>query len=258
MTRTYHDSPKKNRFIGSILAGNTITDAGKDFDIPQSTASDIWRKYQQTGSTHSRPRSGRPPKITSRVTRTIIREAKKNRRANLSEIGKTVMPNISISSVRKILANEGLHRRKARKVVFLTKAQKRKRKAWGIKHKSWGAEDWKRIIWSDECYVYIGDDRGAVYVTRSAEEEYDEDCVVPKFKQSSLRIMIWACIMQDSKGPVVVLDYPGGRGGGMNAERYQEQVLEGVLYDYYTERLEELGDVRFQQDGAPSHTHQSK
>ena len=56
---------------------------------------------------------------------------------------------------------------------------------------------------------------------------------------------------------MVVLDYPGGQGGGMNAERYQDQVLEAVLYDYYTERLEELGDVKFQQDGAPSHTARS-
>jgi hypothetical protein len=33
--------------------------------------------------------------------------------------------------------------------------------------------------------------------------------------------------------------------------------LEAVLYDYYTERLEELGDVKFQQDGAPLHTARS-
>ena len=257
MARIYHDSPKKNRFIGCVLAGNTVEAAGKQYNIPQSTASDIWRKFQQTGSTHNRPRSGRPAKITSRTTRAVIREAKKHRRENLSAIGKMVTPSISASAVRKILANEGLHHRKARKVVFLTKIHKQKRKAWAVKLKNWGDKEWNCIIWSDKSYVYIGDDRGMVYVTRSAEEEYDKDCVVPKFKQSSLRIMVWACIMHGSKGPMVVLDYPGGRGGGMNAERYQDQVLEAVLYDYYMERLEELGDVKFQQDGAPSHTARS-
>ena len=66
--------------------------------------------------------------------------------------------------------------------------------------------------------------------------------------------MVWASIMHGSKGPMVVLDYLGGWGGGMNAERYQDQVLEAVLYDYYMERLEKLGNVKFQQDGAPLHT----
>ena len=94
-------------------------------------------------------------------------------------------------------------------------------------------------------------------MTRSVDEEYDEDCVVPKFKQSSLRIMIWGCIMKNSKGPMVILEYPGGKGGRMNADRYQEQVLECKLYDYYMERMEEMGQVNFQQDGAPLHTARS-
>jgi hypothetical protein len=164
------------------------------------------------------------------------------------------MPNISTISVQNILANKGLHRRKARKVVFLTKPQKEKRKAWAFRHKNWEDADWERVIWSDKCYVYIGDDRGTVYVTRSVDEEYDEGCMVPNFKQSSLRVMIWGCIMKNSKGLMVVLEYPGGKGGGMNAERYQEQVLERKLYNYYMDRMEKMGQVKFQQDGAPSHT----
>lgn len=122
---------------------------------------------------------------------------------------------------------------------------------------NWKDEDWEQVIWSDECYVYIGDDRGTVYVTQSADEEYDESCFVPKFKQSLLRIMVWACIMKNSKGPMVVLEYLGGKGGGMNADRYQEQVLEHRLYDYYMERMEKMGQVVFQQDGALSHTARS-
>ena len=69
--------------------------------------------------------------------------------------------------------------------------------------------------------------------------KYEEDCVVPKFKQSSLRVMIWACIMKGNKGPMVVLEYPGGLGGGMTADWYQEQVLEKVLFDYYCQMSEE-------------------
>ena len=40
------------------------------------------------------------------------------------------------------------------------------------------------------------------------------------FKQSSIRVMVWGCIMNGQKGPLVVLEYPGGKGGGMNSSRY--------------------------------------
>jgi len=65
--------------------------------------------------------------------------------------------------------------------------------------------------------------------------------------------MIWACIMKGNKGPMVVLEYPGGLGGGMTADQYQEQVLEKVLFDYYCQMSKERGQVTFQQDGASSH-----
>jgi transposase len=43
----------------------------------------------------------------------------------------------------------------------------------------------------------------------------------------------------------------------MTAARYQEQVLDKVLHDFYQSMAEEHGQVLFQQDGAPSHTAKS-
>lgn len=60
--------------------------------------------------------------------------------------------------------------------------------------------------------------------------------------------------MDGWKGPLVVLDYPGGKGGGMNAKQYCEQVLEGCLLEFYKEMRKKRQGVIFQQDNAPSHT----
>lgn len=128
------------------------------------------------------------------------------------------------------------------------------REEWAKNRLNWGDDEWSRVIWSDEVYVVLGDRAGSVWVTRTADKEFDEACVVPKFKQSNLRIMAWSCIMKDKKGPIVVLEYPGGRGGGMTSLRYQEQVLSKVVVDFYQEACEERGWVLFEQDGAPSHT----
>jgi hypothetical protein len=43
------------------------------------------------------------------------------------------------------------------------------------------------------------------------------------------------------KGPLVVLKYPGGKGGGMNKKRYCEQVLlvDGATLGFYKEMAKE-------------------
>ena len=87
--------------------------------------------------------------------------------------------------------------------MYLTEKHKQKRLEWAKKYRKWTAEEWSKVIWSDEVYVYIGDDKGTVWVTRAADEEFHEDCVVPTFKQSPLRVMLWGCIMKGRKGPLV-------------------------------------------------------
>ena len=109
------------------------------------------------------------------------------------------------------------------------------RMAWAKPIKTWTLDNFKYIIWSDECYVHMGGSPGSVYVSRSPDEADLEECFVPYFKLSSVRVMVWACIMLGHKGPIKILDYPSGRGGGMNAERYQSQVLDNALLDFYTQ-----------------------
>jgi len=85
------------------------------------------------------------------------------------------------------------------------------------------------------------------------DEVFHEDCVVPTFKQLPIWVMVWGCIMEGRKGPLVVLEYLGGCGGGMMAKQYQEQMLSGPLHIFYQEMSEEGGIVVFQEDSAPSH-----
>ena len=96
-----------------------------------------------------------------------------------------------------------------------------------------------------------------MYVTCCADKEYDEDCLVPTFKQSAVHVMVWGCIMKGQNGPLIVLEYLGGKGGGMNLAHYQEQVLDGVLRDFFAEMKSEKPQLKFQQDNAPSHRSKS-
>ena len=57
--------------------------------------------------------------------------------------------------------------------------------------------------------------------------------------------MVWGCIMEGRKGPLVILKYSGGKGGGITAAQYQNQVLDGPLHDFYQQMTEEQGLVLF-------------
>jgi len=69
---------------------------------------------------------------------------------------------------------------------MLTKKHQQACKAWVTQFKSMTAEDWQHVVWSDECYVYIGDKKGTVWVTWSVDEVFHDDYVVPTFKQSPI------------------------------------------------------------------------
>ncbi|KAL5519933.1 hypothetical protein ACEPAG_1593 [Sanghuangporus baumii] len=66
--------------------------------------------------------------------------------------------------------------------------------------------------------------------------------------------MVWACIAYNVKGPLLILDYPGGRGGGMTAARYRDQVLLPALIPFFNLLRLQNPAIQFQQDNARCHT----
>ena len=121
---THHDSPKENRFIGAIQAGMSVAEAAEKENIPLSTAYKIWDKFVLTGSTHSLPCSGRPPKVTEQVERQIVQEAIQNCCAPLSSITNSVATPVSTSTAQNVLAAHGLHQWVAKHVPYLSRRSK--------------------------------------------------------------------------------------------------------------------------------------
>lgn len=251
------DTPTKNRIIGFYLATGNATAAASNENIPPRTAQYIIQRYKETGSASNRHRTGRPSILTNYDKREIIRTARKNRRMPLGQITNQISANVSTTTIRRVLAAQGYHRRVARRVPYLTLYHKRLRLLWGKNYRSWRKAHWRRVIFSDECYVHVGDKCGRIFVTRRKDERQLDECVVPTFKQSKLRVMVWGCIARGRKGPLVVMEYPGGKGGGMNSRRYQQQILEDVFFDFYACLKQSRGYMQFQQDGAPAHTSKS-
>ena len=202
MTCILHDSPKKNRFIGAVQGGNPVPIAAASFGIPRSTGYKLWNKYKTMGSTHALPRSGRPPVVTPHLKQRVAHEIQKDRKAHFQEIGQLVKPTISAMTVWAIADENGIHWRVARKVPFLRPEHRRDRRVWASQFVRWSEDNWRTIIWSDEAYICLGDGKGTVYVSQTGNEALCDGCTILTFKQSSICIMVWGCIMADRKCPM--------------------------------------------------------
>lgn len=251
--RSEYDSPFRNRVVGAIKGGRKIREAAALFKVPPSTAHLWWSHFKNRGTTHALPRSGRPRKLTERGRRMLVATAIKHRRLTLRVLGKTTTPQVSGSTARRVLADAGYYRRVAQRKPYLDRVHKKLRLSWAQKRKHWRMNLWQHVIWSDESYIHLDENTGRVYVTRRPDEVVNDACTIKTFKQSSIRVMIWGCFAFGIKGPLVILDYPGGRGGGMNSERYIDQVLSEELLKFYLHVKHKRRYVYFQQDNAPCH-----
>lgn len=70
-------------------------------------------------------------------------------------------------------------------------------------------EDWRKVIWTDESYIWLGGLRGKVHVSRKAGEQYHSDCILPTFKQGPACVMIWGAICADAGQRILVI-WEGG------------------------------------------------
>ena len=257
-------SPSKRAAIVALHdQGLSYQAIANKYGIAKSTAHYTYQRYQEHGTYKSLPRSGRPPIVTDRTRRHVLRDIKNNRTAPYADIAKSI-EGVTARQVRDIATAAGYHRRVARRKPYLTPAQIEKRMAWAEANRE---RDWGKVIFTDETRLEIGERPGRRYVTRKPGEEFLFENIQPTFKSGRKSIMVWGCIAAGKKGPLVRLrlgqevdEEPEGRRrksgrGGLDGPRYIKQVLNGPLKRFYAEMVAERGSgIVVVEDGAPAHS----
>ena len=124
-----------------------------------------------------------------------------------------------------------------------------KRLQWAQAHRDWTAEDFERVIWSDECSVEKSKDPKLQWVFREPGEQWLADCVHPKEKDKGISLMVWGCFWGKKKGPLVPITQ------NINKTRYVRLLrrhLFPVIHQMNSFGMQ-LEDILFQQDNAPVH-----
>src|SRR5207253_5486296 len=137
----------------------------------------VCQTYDNRGTVVTPSRPGRPEKLTCRDKRVIRRELMRNRRAPLAEITANLATPVCVNTARSAVHKLGFGNRVAPKKPYLKDKHKADRLAFARAHLSWSAEDWGRIIWTDESSFEIGKLSRQVRVWRRVYEKYDWDCL---------------------------------------------------------------------------------
>jgi transposase len=251
---------KRGRILALRKEGYTYQQIASKMN--NCSASAAFKTVQRDKNHHTRkslPRSGRPPAISDRTHRTILRDLRTHRFQPYKQIAAGIH-GVNERQVQDIAHAAGYHWRVVRRKPFLSARAVKKCLEWAKENEE---RDWSTILWTDEASIETGERPTAWRVTCMAGEEYLPENIMPTFKSGRKSIMVWACVAHGVKGPIWRLDLvpetmiEGGkkRGGGLNAKKYIEQILRGPLKDFcMTLEVDKGHQFLVVEDGAPSHT----
>uniref|UniRef100_A0A803KA97 Transposase Tc1-like domain-containing protein n=1 Tax=Xenopus tropicalis TaxID=8364 RepID=A0A803KA97_XENTR len=111
-----HTRQVRDKVIEKFKAGLGYKKISKALNIPRSTVQVIIQKWKEYGTTVNLPRQGRPPKLTGRTRRALIRNAAKRPMVTLDELQKStaqVGESVHRTTISRALHKVGLYGRVA-------------------------------------------------------------------------------------------------------------------------------------------------
>ena len=254
-------SPKRKKLTdkerGAIEYGLTRKDSpaliGAILGRHPRTVKKCAQRLRQRGTLDRKPGSGRPRKTDARMERRIFREEKKDAQISVSDIHRDDINtddfDISVQTLRTRYHEIGLPGRRLAHKPFLTERHIAARLEWAQTYESWTAEDWRRVVWSDETGFRLWQSRGPQYVRRAKGDRYNPKKLVSTVKHGGGVVMAWGCLSIHGVGPLYRLKET------MTGKIYH-QILSKKAIPHVFELIRNHRDVRpwvFVQDNDPKH-----
>ncbi|CAJ0953436.1 unnamed protein product [Ranitomeya imitator] len=192
---------------------------------------------------------GRPRKTSKRQDRILNLFRLRDRTTSSAELAQEWQQagvSAPARTVRRRLFERGLVSRRAAKKPLLSRKNIRDRLIFCKRYREWTAEDWGKVIFSDESPFRLFGTSGKQLIRRRRGERSHQSCLMPTVKHPET-IHVWGCFSAKGIGSLTVLP----KNTAMNKEWYQnvlqEQLLPTVQEQFGTQQR------LFQHDGAPCH-----
>jgi hypothetical protein len=108
---------------------------------------------------------GHPQKTDETTDKLLAERAMLVPTQPLNELHQSVAPNICLRTIQRRLREKEIKKYCLQKKLPLSVRHRSQRFTWALEHKHW-TEEWKIVIWSDECSIQLGSGQGRPYVFR--------------------------------------------------------------------------------------------
>lgn len=240
----------RERIIAVRENGLSYREIGKKLNLNFSSVRYVIKKKEESGTTETKARSGRPKKLDSRQQRSIITQISKNpflsAQQLATDVASTSGTTVSSQTIRNILHKAQLRGRIPRKKPFISEVNRQKRLQFAKDYVDKPVEFWKNVIFSDESKFNIFGSDGRKYVWRKRNSALLTKNLRATVKHGGGHVMLWGCMAYNGVGNISFIE------GNMNAHSYID-ILRGNLLRS-AEKLEIQTSYYFQQDNDPKHT----
>lgn len=240
---------ERERAVGMVQAGMRYVDVANQFGCSKLTITRLMNRLRQTGTTHDRPRSGRPRVTTERQDRHIRFIHLRNRFVTATATANATPgrhnPRISAQTVRNRLKQANLRPRRPYVGSILTVRHRRNRLAWARARVGWNRNRWRHVLFSDESRFLLRRSDGRTRVYRRPNERFADACVHECDRFGGGGVMVWAGITHAGRTELKVVE------GRLTGVRYRDEILDHIVRPFIANH----GNRHtFQQDNARCHT----
>lgn len=239
---------ERDRAIGMVQAGRSSRAVARVFGVHCCTITRLVERYNTTGLSNDRPRTGRPRVTTAAQDRynrlAHLRDRFRPATRTAAETIGTHHRPVSARTIRNRLRADNIRPRRPYVGSVLTPRHRRARVEWCNAHHRWTLQRWSQVVFSDEkkfqCFRADGRDR----VYRRPGERFAEACVRQVNRWGGPSVMVWAAISANHRSELVFIQ------GNLNGLRYRDEILRPVVLPF----LEQVGaGALFQHDNARPH-----
>ena len=238
-------SDQRERAIGMSQMEATNSHIARTLGFSRQTIINLFRRFQQTGRTADRPRSGRPRVTTPQEDRYIRVLHLRNRFLTMTSTATTALGHhIHRNTVMRRLRAAGIRAYRPFRGMSLTQQHRLNRLRWARTVRRWQRRNWLRVLFSDESRFNLFHADCRVRVYRRRGERIAPACVQEIHPFGDGGIMVWGGICGDQKTPLITIQ------GNLTARAYINQVLTPVVLPFLQQQAQ---GVMFQHDNATPH-----
>lgn len=162
-----HSTPRRrNRIVAYYNSGVTAKAVAVKEGVSESHVRGVVRRFTAQDYGISRPGRGRPPKLTERDRRAILREVAKDPFIQIETLRRSACPHVSRTCLSNYLKKEKISHHLAVTRPYLSAEHAAGRYAFAIEHSDKDIAFWRTVLFTDESTVDRGGSRRRAWVFR--------------------------------------------------------------------------------------------